>query len=90
MLKDRYTVLELLNLRDPTTDYQCYCVVEGTQMPAQELSTVSHYQHLHNKLLENIRSQNKTVANELCRTLHGRWGGKLDSFYEAVIEHFKH
>ena len=89
MLKDRYTVLEIINLNDPATDYQCYCVVDGEQIPPQQLPTLPHYTNLHKKLVDNIRQKNVPVIMELARSLHRHWGGELDSFYEAVIEHYK-
>lgn len=89
MIRERYTVLEIVNLEDVVTDYQCYCVVEGTAIPPQELATLNHYVTLHGKLIDNIRKNNTDVVLELARSLHKHWGGELDSFYEAVIEHYK-
>lgn len=89
MLKDRYTVLEIVNLNDPATDYQCYCIVDGGSIPPQQLPKLPHYIKLHETLIDNIRKQNTTVVLELARNLHRQWGGELDSFYEAVVEHYK-
>lgn len=89
MLRERYTVLEIVNLEDPVTDYQCFCVVDGSNIPAQELPMLEHYVHLHEKLIDNIRKNNSSVTTELSRSLHKKWAGELDSFYEAVIEHYK-
>lgn len=87
LLKDRYILLEIINLNDIQTDYQCYCLVEGTAIPVKELPTIQHYKSLHKKLLENLRKQNKTVCKELVPHLHGRWGGELDTFYQAILEY---
>lgn len=89
MVRDRYTVLEIINLEDIATDYQCYCVIGGENIAPEQLSTLNHYVNLHGKLIDNIRASNTSVVLELARSLHRRWGGELDSFYEAVIEHYK-
>ena len=89
MLRGRYTVLEIVNLNDLDTDYQCFCVVEGTNMNPKDLPTLSHYTELHGKLIDNLRKKNQAVGVELSRSLHGQWGGEIDSFYEAVLEHYK-
>jgi hypothetical protein len=89
LLRERYTILELVNLKDTGSDYQCFCLVDGNSVPAQELPMLEHYVTLHGKLIDNIRKNNKSVITELIRTLHKRWGGELDSFYEAVIDHYK-
>lgn len=89
MLKERYTVLEIVNLLDLEHDYQAYCLIDGSGIPAQELPTLTHYVNLHNTLIENIRRNNIPVVTELARNLHKRWGGELDSFYEAIIERYK-
>lgn len=89
MIRERYTVLEIVNLEDVVTDYQCYCVVEGTKIPVDQLPTLKHYTELHGKLIDNIRKDNRTTIVELAQVLQRHWGGELDSFYETVIEHFK-
>lgn len=88
-LKQRYTVLELINLKDINRDYQCYCVIEGNQIPPDQLPTLDHYVELHGKLIEAIKTKQKTVILHLAQSLHRRWSGELDSFYEAVINQFQ-
>lgn len=89
LLKERYTVLEIVNLDDPATDYQCFCIVDGDIIPKTELPTLAHYQNLHSTLVDNLRRQDKNVCGELVKILYGRWGGELDTFYQAIVDHYK-
>lgn len=88
-LSQRYTVLELVNLNDIDRDYQCYCVIEGHQIPLDHLPTLGHYIELHSKLIAAIKANQTTAILHLAQALHRRWSGELDSFYEAVINHYQ-
>lgn len=89
LLNSRYVVLEIVNLEDLSTDYQCFCIIEGNSLPVKELPMLDHYKKLHSKLLDNLKANNKTLCKELVPHLHGRWGGELDTFYQAILEHIK-
>lgn len=89
LLESRYIVLEILKLNDIDIDYQCYCLVEGSNIHFKELPSVEHYKNLHKKLLENLRKKNYNICQELVSHLQGRWGGQLDTFYQSVLEYIK-
>jgi adenylate cyclase len=91
-LPDNYTILELDSFRLPgeLAISTAYCVIEN--IPLHEFITLDDYRKTHNDLLEAYRNRNWEYCTSAIKSLRGRWGGELDSFYQSIsdrIEQFQ-
>jgi len=85
-LPDNYTILELDNFKFAGADdvVKAYCVVEN--IPLHEFPTLDDYRQAHNQLLVEYRQRNWEYCQSAIKSLTGRWGGELDSFYENLLQ----
>jgi hypothetical protein len=88
-LDNRYIVLEIVKLDELDLNHQCFCVIDGNEINQKNFLTILHYRSLHDKLIINLKKQNKAISEELAKSLYGQWNGELDSFYEAAINYCK-
>jgi hypothetical protein len=84
LAREKYTVLELdtfvIEDRDQTAT--AYAMVE--KIPLLEMTTLSHYQDLHDNLMREYRKRNWKYCEDAMGHLRGRWGTELDSFYSEL------
>jgi hypothetical protein len=88
-LAERYIVLELETFDVEGQKLECFCIVPGDRIPANELPAIDRYTKLHQTLVEHIKQKNYTPCEELIGHLVGRFGGELDSFYQIILERVK-
>ena len=84
LAREKYTVLELdtfvIEDRDQTAT--AYAIVE--KIPLLEMTTLPHYQDLHENLMQEYRNRNWKYCEDASGHLRGRWGTELDSFYSEL------
>lgn len=83
-LREKYLVLELETFEVGDRMVETFCVVPGDRIPAAEMSTLKHYEQLHQTFVQELVKQNYPVCQELITHLTGRFGGELDSFYSVI------
>lgn len=83
---DRYTILELDQLRLPPEGrvVTSYCVVE--YIPLDEMPTADVYRQLHQDCVMAYRQRHWDVCEQALAALRGKWGGELDSFYQHLSQ----
>jgi hypothetical protein len=84
LAREKYTVLELdtfvIEDRDQTAT--AYAIVE--RIPLLEMTTLPHYQDLHENLMREYRKRNWKYCEDAIGHLQGQWGTELDSFYSEL------
>lgn len=85
-LRDKYIVLELEVLRVKELWLECFCVVDGSKIPADEMPSLLHYTQLHQSLVSELKLKNYGFCNDVITHLKGKFGGELDSFYQIIQE----
>ena len=84
-LEDKYTVLEVDQVRFSAEDpaVQAYCVMEN--IPVGEMSELDQFTNLHHKLMENYRKRDWNFCEQALEHLTGKWGGQMDTFYAEML-----
>lgn len=82
--KEKYTVLELdtILIIPENRSVTAYCIVEN--IPLDEMPMLETNQKLHQSLMEKYRQKDWKFCQESIKTLSGKWGKELDSFYEDL------
>jgi len=85
-MPDKYTILELDQLRLPPEGkvVTSYCVVE--RVPLEEIPLIEAHRQLHQDCITAYRQQNWQVCEQALESLQGRWNGELDSFYTHLAQ----
>ena len=85
-MPDKYTILELDQLRLPPEGkvVTTYCVVE--RVPLEEIPLIETYRQLHQDCITAYRQQRWEVCEQALESLQGRWNGELDSFYSHLSQ----
>ena len=83
-LEDKYTVLELDQIRFNSEDgaVHAYCVLEN--IPVDEIPKLDELAHLHHKLMENYNKRDWNFCEQALEHLQGKWGGQIDTFYAEI------
>lgn len=86
LLRENYIILDLetINVADKTVE--CYCLVDGDKIKPEDYVTLDHYKKLHQAFVDNLKANNNKVCLDLIPHLYGKFGGELDSFYQAIAE----
>jgi hypothetical protein len=84
LAREKYTVLELdtFLIEDQDQTATAYAIVE--KIPLLEMTTLPHYQDLHENLMREYRKRNWKYCEDAIGHLQGRWGTELDSFYSEL------
>lgn len=85
-VRERYTVLELETFHANGQEIPAYCVVPADKIPLTDAQQVDELKDLHQEFVNSYNSANYEDVKTLYKQLHGRWGGELDSFYEAILD----
>lgn len=83
-LRKKYTLLELDSMPHPDGLIPAFCVLPVEKI-VMEMSSLATNVALHEQLIDAIKANNTTLANELCGMLTGKFGGEVDSFYSEII-----
>jgi len=83
-LDQKYTILDLdtFSFPDGTLHTAC-CVVEN--IPIMELPLTESLKDLHANLIKNYGSRDWNYCEQAIEQLMGKWGGELDTFYQALL-----
>lgn len=83
-LRKRYTLLELDSMPHPDGPVPAFCVLPVEQV-VMEMASLESNVALHEQLIQAVKNNDCTSATELCKSLIGKFGGELDSFYGEVL-----
>ena len=84
LAREKYTVLELDTFLVNGQTATAYAIVE--KIPLLEMTTLSHYQDLHENLMREYQKRNWNYCEDAIGHLQGRWGTDLDSFYSELYQ----
>lgn len=80
-LKVKYTLLEL----DTLGDYVAWCIIDAEKVPLMEIPLIENQKELHASFIAEYNKGNTKFCQDAYEHLIGRWGGQVDTFYEAVL-----
>lgn len=88
-IKQKYTVLELdtFQFADIDRTSTAFCLIEN--IPIQEMFTMDQFLDLHKNLIKNYKLKNWKFCEDAIEHLIGKWDGKVDSFYETLLNRIK-
>jgi hypothetical protein len=84
-LKNSHTVLELETFDINGQTVTGYCVVPAEKI-VLEMSALEFNQTQHAEFIKHYNNKQYEQAIALAKTLEGKFGGELDSFYAILIE----
>lgn len=84
-LREKYTVLELEEVKTPNGMLEPYCVIPVEHI-ALNLGQIGPDIALHEKFVQAIKDNDVKLCLDLYEHLLGKFGGELDSFYQIVAE----
>lgn len=83
-LRNSQTVLELETFEVNGNFITAYCVVPAEKL-FSELTHLETSTELHVGFITAFNQKNYQLCQEIAPQLIGRFGGELDSFYEAIL-----
>jgi hypothetical protein len=84
-LKNSHTLLELETFSVNGESITAYCVIPAEKI-LQELPELETYKQLHSEFVCAFNKKNYQLCQDTVEHLRGRFGGELDSFYDAIID----
>jgi hypothetical protein len=87
-LKSSHTVLELETFEVNGNLLTAYCVVPAEKL-FSELHQLENLVQLHAGFIKSFNEKNYQLCQDIAPQLIGRFGGELDSFYEAILNKIK-
>lgn len=84
-LRNSQTVLELETFEVNGNFITAYCVVPAEKL-FQELTQLETSTELHVAFVTAFNEKNYQLCEEIAPQLIGRFGGELDSFYQAILD----
>jgi hypothetical protein len=88
-LRERYTVLELETFDVQGTALTAFCVVPAEKLAFTDLNTLEDQIENHNAFLTALNNKQWEFIVKSYDTLHGQFGGELDSFYSDILDRAK-
>ena len=85
-LKERYTVLELETFIVDGIALEAFCVVPAEKLAFTDLNELNINIAAHNVFLSALKNKDHDLCMAMHKDLLGKFGGELDSFYDAIAE----
>lgn len=79
------TLLELEEFDIGERIVTTYCVIPAEKL-VQDLPQLENYKLMHNGFLEAMKDHDLKLCRDISEHLIGRFGGELDTFYQAILE----
>ena len=83
-LSKKHIILELDTVRVHQRDITAYCVLD--QIPFTELSRTQEMCDLHSDMMAKYKTRQWVQVQDMANALMGQWGGKMDSFYQEMLQ----
>jgi hypothetical protein len=88
-LKDNYTILQLETFQVNGQDVPSYCVLDNECIPITELPELENLKKIHSDFVIEYYKGNYDYCRSTGEFLIGRWGGKVDSFYQEILNRIR-
>lgn len=87
-LRTNQTVLELETFSVNDQSITAYCVVPAEKV-FPDITHLENLVELHQAFITAFNEKNYSLCQDIVPKLVGRFGGELDSFYEAILDKIK-
>jgi hypothetical protein len=85
----KHTVLELESFVVEGQTVEAFCVVTADKIKLGDLIGLDESKKLHQQFVAAARDNDYETCQELSKTLYGKFGGELDSFYDEILSRTK-